>query len=180
MMVITTTVNHSQDSCLLLVFQKVILTRLRSGPVITLRNSPSAAGSSLQKDTLSKTIAMMIKTQVPPPETWVTTAVSLSSKKMSTNTETLRNNSSPEPMETGKSRWYSPLTPSERMVLWVSQMVNQIAANVLVLNATVAPNPCHSVKPSKLTLAVMIAFKTDNGLRVSTPEFIEMLKSFKL
>ena len=98
---------------------------------------------------------------------------------MSTSTETSKSSFSQEPMVTGKLRQFFHPTLSRTTVLWESLMANQTAANVLVLNATAAQSQCHSVKLTKLILVVMIAKLMGHGKRVFTPEFTEMLRSFK-
>jgi hypothetical protein len=62
-------------------------------------------------------------------------------------------------------------------VLKDSQMVYPPAPNVLVTNATLAPNLLSTPRLSMQIPAVMTARSTDNGLKVSTPESTEIKKS---
>lgn len=155
------------------VSQTAISIRLRSGQVTTPRKCQFVVtGLSQPQDSLSKTIAMMIKILALLPEICKTKAAFLSKIKMWPGIVVSKNFCSTELTLIGKSNLSFLHTH-----LWITgqqvfPMDSQIARTVLVHSVAAALSPWSSQKLTTPTFVDTPARSTDNGRRVYTQEFI--------
>ena len=152
----------------------------RFGAVIILRNSLFVVtGSSLLKDLLFKTIALMTNSQVHHQEIWEIRDLFQSRKEIKVDTEDSKLNYSLELMVIGRlSLFYHHILSS--IMDSDSLMVIVIALCALMIladnNAKIQyQNKLHTIQ----TVVVMIASKMEVGLLTDTLEFIEIYQSLR-
>lgn len=154
---------------------------LKYGVVIILKNSLFVdTGLFLLKDSLLKTIAMMINSLVHLLEIWVTKVLFWLRKETKISIDTLKLNYLLELMETGRLNLSYLHTHSSTMVL-VSLMVTVIALFVPLM---LANNNVLTLFLSKLLIILivvdMIALKMVPGLLIDIPEYIEIYLLLRL